>query len=126
MRTDLKAAATRQPGFPNPEQFRQNPNKRKEPGPQTEIGPKAQETKATITVTAVVRICSVFQAGTWILRPESISVPRNSLFVGLPLLQVRQSPKLKKQEQSDRIPVIPRGAHTNTHTPPRAEALLFN
>ena len=25
MRTDLKAAATRQPNYPNPEQFRQSP-----------------------------------------------------------------------------------------------------
>ena len=34
--------------------------------------------------------CYVRNAGTWILRPESISVTCNSLFVGLPLLQVRQ------------------------------------
>ena len=33
-----------------------------------------------------------FRTGTWILRPESISVTCNSLFVGLPLLQFRQSP----------------------------------
>jgi hypothetical protein len=31
-----------------------------------------------------------FRTGTWILRPESMSVTCNSLFFGLPLLQVRQ------------------------------------
>ena len=36
-----------------------------------------------------------FRTGTWILRPESLSVTCNSLFVGLPLLQVRQSPGLE-------------------------------
>ena len=33
-----------------------------------------------------------FRTGTWILRPESISVTCNSLFVGLPLLQVQAVP----------------------------------
>ena len=32
------------------------------------------------------------KAGTWLSRPESISVTHNSLFVGMPLLRVRQSP----------------------------------
>ena len=64
-----------------------------------------------------------FRTGTWILRPESISVTCNSLFVfvGLPLLQVRQSPccetwKIEIRSKEHRHPLEKGLTHTHTHT----------
>ena len=61
-----------------------------------------------------------FRTGTWILRPESISVTCNSLFVfvGLPLLQVRQSPccetwKIEIRSKEHRHPLEKGLTHTH-------------
>jgi hypothetical protein len=64
-----------------------------------------------------------FKTGTWILRPESISVTCNSHFVGLPLLQVRQSPCFddltekiaqKRKTQKTNSPLEQGLTHTHT------------
>ena len=64
-----------------------------------------------------------FKTGTWILRPESISVTCTSLFVGLPLLQVRQSPCFddltekiaqKRKTQKTNSPLEQGLTHTHT------------
>ena len=53
------------------------------------------------------------ETGTWILRPESISVTCNSLFVGLSLLQVTQSPCFETWKL--RKPLGNKDWHTHTH-----------
>ena len=64
-----------------------------------------------------------FRTGTWILRPESMSVTCNSHFVGLPLLQVRQSPCFddltekiaqKRKTQKTNSPLEQGLTHTHT------------
>ena len=109
LRTDLMRFATRQPGYPNPDQIKQKPQK--PGGPQTEVGPKVQADPETTTTTR--RAPQRWKSGVLSQVQVRLHPGGGRRWPETPHLAAAPcSFKIKiKAKQSERIPMIPR-VHT--------------